>query len=233
MSYSFLENALKNAVIKADQYEVEALPADNEIDHEFSRDFERKMQKLIRRSKKGNTIREWVVWRRRAVALIAAIIIPIASAMSVPSVRASVIEFITEVYEKFTHIFFDESQSPRDAADEFTIYEPVYIPEDFEMVNIKADGLVLMEYEKENDFISYSQQRLENVSMHINTEGVELEELEFKGFSAKYYSNRGVQNLLWHDGKYMYMVSSTLGRDTVFKIADSVEIAGADMLHHR
>jgi hypothetical protein len=226
MPYSFTEDTLKSAVKKADRYEMEALPADNEIDHEFSRDFERKMQKLIRKSNKSNTSRGGVAWRRRAVALIAAIIILFASVMSVPAVRASVIEFITEVYEQFTHIFFDESRSPRDATDEFVRYEPTYIPEDFEMVNIKADGLVLMEYEKENDFISYSQQRLENVSMHINTEGVELEELEFKGFSAKYYSNRGVQNLLWHDGEYMYMVSSTLDRATVLKIADSVEPAG-------
>ena len=226
MPYNFTEDALKSAVIKVDRYEVGALPADNEIDYGFSHDFERKMQKLIRRSNKGNTIKGWVVWRRRAVALIAAIIILFASAMSVPAVRASVIEFITEVYEKFTHIFFDESQSPWDASDEFTIYEPAYIPEGFELVNKITGGLVLMEYEKENDFISCSQQRLENVSMHINTEGVELEELEFKGFSAKYYSNRGVQNLLWHDDEYMYMVSSTLDRNTVFKIADSVEPVG-------
>ena len=229
MSYSFTEAGLKSAVIKADRYEMEALPADNEIYYEFSRDFEKKMQKLIRRSKKGNTIRGRVFWRRQAVAFITVIIILIAFAMSVPAVRASVIEFITEVYEKFTHIFFDESSSSRDAADEFVIYEPAYIPEGFELVNKKTAGLVLVEYEKGNDFISYSRQRLENVSMHINTEGVELEELEFKGFSAKYYSNQSVQNLLWHDGKYMYMVSSTLDRDTVFKIAESVEITGTDL----
>ena len=75
---------------------------------------------------------------------------------------------------------------------------------------------------------TYSQSEdldFENVSMHINTEGAELEELEFKGFSAKYYSNRGVQNLLWHDDEHMYMVSSTLGRATVFKIADSVDVS--------
>jgi len=184
MSYSFTEAGLKSAVIKADRYEMEALPADNETDHVFSHDFEKKMQKLIRRSKKGNTIRGWVVWRRRAIALIAAIIILIASAMSVPAVRASVIEFITEVYEKFTHIFFDDNRSSQGAADEFVIFEPAYIPEGFELVNKIINGLVLLEYEKEDEFVSYSQQRLKNVSMHINTEGVELEELVFKGFSA-------------------------------------------------
>jgi hypothetical protein len=93
-------------------------------------------------------------------------------------------------------------------------------------------GPVLLVYEKGSDYISYSQQRLEDVSININTEGVKLEELEFKGLPAKYYSNQGVQNLLWHDDKYMYMVSSvssTLDRDIVFKIAESVEITGTDL----
>ncbi|CCJ33573.1 DUF4367 domain-containing protein [Caloramator australicus] len=229
MSISFTDDMLKEAVIKAGIYEIEALPTDDEIEHEFSNDFERKMERLIRRSKTRNLIGGMAFLRRRVVALIAAIIILFASAMSVSAVRAAVFEFITEVYEKFTHIFFNESRSSQDAADGFAIYEPAYIPEGFKLVNKNTDGLVLLEYEKENDFISYSQQCLENVSISINTEGVKLEELEFKGLPAKYYSNQGVQNLLWYDEKYMYMVSSTLDRDIVFKIAESVEITGTDL----
>ncbi len=229
MSISFTDDMLKEAVIKAGIYEIEALPTDDEIEHEFSNDFERKMERLIRRSKTRNLIGGMAFLRRRVVALIAAIIILFASAMSVSAVRAAVFEFITEVYEKFTHIFFNESRSSQDAADGFAIYEPAYIPEGFKLVNKNTDGLVLLEYEKENDFISYSQQCLENVSININTEGVKLEELEFKGLPAKYYSNQGVQNLVWYDDKYMYTVSSTLDRDIVFKIAESVEITGTDL----
>lgn len=224
MSISFTEDMLKEAVIQADIYEIETLPTDDEIEYEFSNEFERKMKKLIRQSKTRSPVGGMAFLRRRAVALIAAIIILFASAMSVSAVRAAVFEFITEVYEKFTHIFFDESRSSQDAADGFVIYEPAYIPEGFELVNRKIGGLVLLEYEKGDEFVSYSQQRLENVSMNINTEGVKLEELEFKGLPAKYYSNQGVQNLLWYDDKYMYMVSSTLDRDTVFRIAESIKI---------
>jgi len=36
---------------------------------------------------------------------------------------------------------------------------------------------------------------IEDVSMHIITKGVELEELEFKGLPARYYSNQRMQNL--------------------------------------
>ncbi len=229
MSISFTEDMLKEAVIQADIYEIETLPTDDEIEYEFSNEFKRKMRKLVHRSKTGSPAGGAVFLRRRAVAFVAAIIILFASAMSVSAVRAAVFEFITEVYEKFTHIFFNESRSSQGAADGFAIYEPAYIPEGFKLVNKNTDGLVLLEYEKKNDFISYSQQCLENVSININTEGVKLEELEFKGLPAKYYSNQGVQNLLWYDEKYMYMVSSTLDRDIVFKIAESVEITGTDL----
>jgi (2Fe-2S) ferredoxin len=162
------------------------------------------------------------------VAFVAAIIILFASAMSVSAVRAAVFEFITEVYEKFTHIFFNESPPSQESADELSIRRPSFIPEGFELVNEKTTGPVLLVYEKGSDYISYSQQRLENVSLQVNTEGAELEELKFNGLPAKYYSNRGVQNLLWYDDEYLYMVSSTLDRDTVFRIAGSVETAGAD-----
>ena len=186
------------------------------------------MGKLIRRGKTGSPVGAIAFLRRHMVAFVAAIIILFASTMSVSAVRAAVFEFITEVYEKFTHIFFNESPPSQESADELSIRRPSFIPEGFELVNEKTTGPVLLVYEKGSDYISYSQQRLENVSLQVNTEGAELEELKFNGHPAKYYSNRGVQNLLWYDDEYLYMVSSTLDRDTVFRIAGSVETAGAD-----
>ncbi|AST58354.1 membrane protein [Thermoanaerobacterium thermosaccharolyticum] len=229
MKIDFTDEMLREAVVRADIRELEAMPADHEIEHEFSKRFERRMGKLIRRGKTGSPVGAIAFLRRHMVAFVAAIIILFASAMSVSAVRAAVFEFITEVYEKFTHIFFNESRSSSDSAGEFIVRRPSFIPEGFELVSEKTAGPVLLVYEKGTDYISYSQQRLEDVSMDINTEGAELEELEFKGLPAKYYSNHGVQNLLWYDDKYMYMVSSTLDRDIVFKIAESVEITDTDL----
>ena len=228
MKIDFTDEMLREAVVRADIRELEAMPADYEIEHEFSKRFERRMEKLIRRGKTGSPVGAIAFLRRHMVAFVAAIIILFASAMSVSAVRAAVFEFITEVYEKFTHIFFNESRSSSDSAGEFIVRRPSFIPEGFELVSEKMAGPVLLVYEKGSDYISYSQQRVEDVSMDINTEGAELEELEFKGLPAKYYSNQGVQNLLWYDDEYLYMVSSTLDRDAVFRIAESVETAGAD-----
>ena len=228
MKIDFTDEMLREAVVRADIRELEAMPADHEIEHEFSKRFERRMGKLIRRGKTGSPVGAIAFLRRHMVAFVAAIIILFASAMSVSAVRAAVFEFITEVYEKFTHIFFNESRSSSDSAGEFIVRRPSFIPEGFELVSEKTAGPVLLVYEKGSDYISYRQQRVEDVSMDINTEGAELEELEFKGLPAKYYSNQGVQNLLWYDDEYLYMVSSTLDRDAVFRIAESVETAGAD-----
>ncbi|HUM85137.1 MAG TPA: DUF4367 domain-containing protein [Lachnospiraceae bacterium] len=228
MKIDFTDEMLREAVVRADIRELEAMPADHEIEHEFSKRFERRMGKLIRRGKTGSPVGAIAFLRRHMVAFVAAIIILFASAMSVSAVRAAVFEFITEVYEKFTHIFFNESRSSSDSAGEFIVRRPSFIPEGFELVSEKTAGPVLLVYEKGSDYISYSQQRVEDVSMDINTEGAELEELEFKGLPAKYYSNQGVQNLLWYDDEYLYMVSSTLDRDAVFRIAGSVETAGLD-----
>jgi len=166
------------------------------------------------------------------VVLIAAVLIILFGfAMSVSAVRARVYEFIDEVYEKFTHIFFESSQFSQDSLDSlkdadrgFVVYESSYIPEGFELINRINDELVLLEYQRGEDFISYTQQCIENISMHINTEGMEVEKFEFKGLPAVYYSNQGVQNLLWYDERYMYMVSSTIDKDAVFKIAGSVKV---------
>jgi hypothetical protein len=187
MTINFTDDMLREAVVRADIRELEALPADHEITHEFSKRFERKMKKLVRRSKTGNQAGRVVFLRRRAVALAAAIVILLATAMSVSAVRAAVFEFITEVYEKFTHIFFEESPPSQESSDEFIVRRPSFIPEGFELVDEKTAEPVLLVYEKGSDYISYSQQKLEDVSLQVNTEGAALEELEFNGLPAKYY----------------------------------------------
>ncbi len=223
MSISFTDEMFKAAVKKADWVRINALPSDDQIDHIFSAEFERNMEKLIRQSKKKLSGGKSKTLNKRFIAVLVAIIIMISTAMSVSAIRQRVIEFITEVYQKYTQVFFSESQSSKVESKIFEAYMPSYIPKGFELVNQDTNGTVLLDYEKGSDFISYQQGRIDEISMQINTEGVQLEELKFNNLSAKYYSNNGVQNLIWYDSRYMYMVSSTLNRETVFKIAEGVK----------
>jgi hypothetical protein len=49
MTINFTDDMLREAVVRADIRELEAMPADHEIEHEFSKRFERRMRKLMRR----------------------------------------------------------------------------------------------------------------------------------------------------------------------------------------
>ena len=223
MSISFTDDMLESAVIKVDWLRINALPSDDQINHIFSAKFERNMEKLIRQSKKKLPGGKSRTLNKRFIAVLVAITIIISTAMSVSAIRQRVIEFITEVYQKYTQVFFSESQPSQMESKIFEAYMPSYIAKGFELVNQDTDGTVLLDYEKGNDFISYEQGWIDEISMQINTEGIKLEELKFNNLPAKYYSNKGVQNLIWYDSHYMYMVSSTLDRETVFKIAESVK----------
>ncbi len=227
MSYSFSELMLRDAVIKADLLEINALP-ENIIEHKFSRRFERKMKHLISRNRitEPIVIGRPVYLRRRLIAVLIAIILLLASVMSVSAIREKVLELIIEVYEKYTQLFFEKSQSTNTSSENFSIYVPTYIPDGFSLVYEDMDGTVLLEYEKGNEYISYRQVCPDEVSMHINTEGIELEDFIFNDLPAKYYSNGGVQNLIWYDNSYMYRVSSTLDKTTVLRIAVSIEPEG-------
>jgi hypothetical protein len=222
MAYSFTEHQLKLAVINADRILLNALPGDEAIEHEFSSVFERKMRALIRMSYRRNRSH----FKKRLVTAIAAILLLIATAMSVSAVRHAVFDFIALVYEKFTHFYYDASKSaaPSKAPDsDFVLLLPGFIPEGFEIETREFNkGTYVYHYKKGEDYITYYQRNIEGVSMDINTEGLIWEQIEFNGVAAKYYSNQGVQNLIWYDDNYMFMILSTLDRDTVFKIAESV-----------
>jgi len=74
MCCSFTDDGLKSAVFRAERYEMESLPEDNEVCHKFSLNFEKKMQKLIHRVEKVNASSGRALLCKQAIVCIAAII---------------------------------------------------------------------------------------------------------------------------------------------------------------
>lgn len=223
MPISYSEESLKVAVIAADRLFVDTLPSDDEIDHEFSKHFTRHMNKLIHTYSSGKANIKSHIGGKRLIAILAAVIMAFSMALSVSAVRETIYKFVSQVYQKYTQIFFSQtSSSSQTESLIFEAYIPSYIPDGFQLVHQEKNDMIMLEYVKGKDFISYDQEPLENVSARINTEGVKIENTKLNGMPAQYYSNKGIQNLIWYDSHYMYTVSSTLDRKTVFRIAESV-----------
>lgn len=214
----FNDQLLKEAVIKADLYYLSTLPPEEAVVHRFSHRFEERMKALVRRAEKHAAPR--IILLRRRIAILVATMVILASAMSVSAVRSAVIEFISQIYEKFTSISFNSPQPA--ASGEFEYRRPSYIPAGFELTEESDKEKLFLEYRKDDDFIVYQQSSLEDISLRINTEGVTLEKTKINGITAKYFSNQGTQNLLWYDTFYAYSICTTLSREDAFKIAESV-----------
>ncbi len=124
--------------------EFEDIPEnESEIDCAFSDEFNKKMEKLLKRVSYDRT--HIVSWTRRKVIMVAAtIILVLAGMMSVGAIREPVVEFIYNVYEEFTEIFFDG-----DTTDKITyIYSLSEIPEGFvETQRILEDSINVVRYE--------------------------------------------------------------------------------------
>lgn len=222
------EIILKSAL---EQYRVEwnaSYPSDQELEYiTFSPEFEKKMDKLIRRRRKPYYIFINTALKRAVViALIA--IVSLSAMMSVEAIRTPVIKFIIEVYEKFTDVCFsvEDDTSYVELTSIEEVYFPSYIPSGFDIEAETSDTFyVYYEYVDKNDHYFIFTQQLYNEStiLSLNTEGVETEDIETRGQQGIYYENLGVKSVVWTEGGYLFIIRSDLSKEELFKIAEKTE----------
>lgn len=58
--------------------------------------------------------------------------------------------------------------------------------------------------------------------MHLNTEGIVVEDIQINGHSGIYFTNKEVQFISWYDEIYVYSVTSSLDKEDIYSIAVSV-----------
>jgi hypothetical protein len=223
MKCNFSDDELKEALLSVNTYYLNNLPKEEDIIHQFSYKFKNRMKRLIKQSKKKETTaRPFSLQKRIAIAIIIIIIMP-AVIINASTLQRAVFKFVINVYEKYTEIFYDKNSSPQPIIDEkFKVYKPTYIPDGFSIHIEDEDESVYLEYIKDNDYIIYEQKRNKDLSMHFNTEGIIVEDIEINGHTGIYFSNKEVQFISWYDDIYVYSVTSSLGKDDLYSIAKSV-----------
>lgn len=82
------------------------IPAENEIEHEFSEKFNRKMKKLLRKVEYNGT-HYLSKPQKRVLALIAVTVMIFAGLTSIGAVREAVVEFVTETFDNGAFYDFD------------------------------------------------------------------------------------------------------------------------------
>jgi len=200
------------------------LPDADENEHVFSSDFERKMQKLIKRRKKPyykiiNTL-------GKRVACIAVIVLVASSVtvLSVDALRNAVADFFVSIYEKFSTVQSVDEDKPAP-----TTIEDIYA------ITYNLDGYKVV-FENNNEFsrdityvnsdiiIEFSQYTKDMYNKNVNTEDAEISTTEINGTEAIIFlDNQNYYHIIINSDDYVFDFGSNIGKDALIDIAESVQ----------
>lgn len=223
---------LASALVRVKNYEISAIPNDNEIDHTFSKDFERKMDKLISSFDKKKTN---ITLLRNSLSKAAIIILSIcigafSLVMISPQARADFKNAIMEFYE--THIKFYFISGDETAID-FRNYENItahYTPQGFTLKE-KYDEYEAVGYRYENEaenlvydiYVSFN----EGLAIHADKNKDNVEEINISGRNAYLISGENdgkpYSTLIITGNKITVTIYGQLNRDEIIKIGQSLK----------
>ena len=199
------------------------LPDGDEDEHVFSADFEKKMQKLIKRRNKPyyrmiNTF-------GKRIACIALIILVASSAtiLSVDALRNTVADFFVSTYEKFSSAQpVEDDIAPSTIKD---IYEITYDLKEYEIYyEDNTEYRRNITYIKDDILINFSQYTKDAYDINVNTEGSEITTIDINNYEAVYFlDNHNYNHLIFDNGEYIIYISSNISKNALINIAESVK----------
>lgn len=220
-NYSIDDKFLYEYMGSAENIILENLPKEKDLSHKFSKRFKRKMHRLIKEEKRSPSFNRFVNYGRK-VAMIFLIVISLifATTMSIEALRVRFFEKIIEVLEDRTAITFDAGD---EIVPDLVPVASEYVPAGFYIDEKRDTGLsYTIRYSNQEEEIYYAQIVIAHGQILLDTEGVEIETIEIGKQEANIFINKGLTQLYWDDGLYMYHLTSTIDRVEIVKMAESI-----------
>ena len=223
---------LASALIKVKKYDISSIPDDSEIDHTFSADFEKKMNKLISSFDKNkfNVSISRNTLTKAAVIILTLCIGAFSLIMISPQARADFKNAIMEFYE--THIKFYFISSDETSID-FSNYESItaeYIPQGFVMKEKYNEyEAVGYRYEKAEENLAYDiyVSLNDGLSVHTDKDKNNVEEILISGRDAYLISGenegKSYSTLIITGNKITVTIYGQLDRAEIIKVGESLK----------
>lgn len=217
------DTLLYDLVPKVEKILLDDSPPNEDLNHKFSRDFEIKMEKLIRK----NNYKPFVKgFKKVAIILLLATSILFATIMNVEALKTRFIKIIKEVYDELTSFSFIVENDNRDNLDiHFKIMEPEYIPNGFKKIEVdELYTIRIISYENEKgDVIIYQQNYITNGKIILDTEHANIENVKINNYQGQIISKNETNQLVWLSEEYYFNILSTLEKEELIKIAESLK----------
>ncbi len=221
-----IKYTLRDAFIEAEKIRLSNIPSNSDISWIPSAKFEKKVQKLVKYSKRDY----WYLINtsfKRAAVIVIAILVLLGFSMSIKAIRDPVVRFIIETYEKYTNIFFGNDDTdlnvPGTIEQKYTI---TAIPEGYTFLSMEEMSLnrKLIWRNKDNEEIIFNQGVLYNANMTIDTEDSSYEYVMVDSYNAIYLTKWNMQIIIWENGIYKFSIncSTSISYEELIRIAESL-----------
>lgn len=204
---TIFENALLDKALRSFDY----IPAAEEIDHEFSPEFERRSEKLIEKS--ASNVWHCVNTTAKKI-LIAAIIAALltGTVLAVPALREGLIRIFIHDDGNLYSFTVDRNMIANAPTEIETAYSLTYIPDGYELANTVAvrEGVVSLTYIDENDnWIDFRQEIVtqdpRNSLSGADSERSELKHVVLNGYEViRIIHEEDEVQLVWTDDEYFF-----------------------------
>ena len=193
-----------------------------DVEPNFSLEFEKKMQKLIKR--RSHSYYPLIATAgRRAACIIAAVIIIAAAPLSVKAVRDAVKEFVIKIFSDHHNVAVSTiaENAPETIEEVYTID----VPEGFELTEeLVTDGWVNQIYKKEDKYIDLTQVVLSMFHANIDTETTTMEILIEDGIEYQLYNYENSYRIIWKYDGYVFSVYSNLNKYEFAELCKSTKL---------
>ena len=225
------ENVLKTAIANSiiSEYDEIYEQADDESD--FSKGFEKKMDKLISRRKKPYYIMINTAFKRVAVIIIAFISISAVTILSVDALRDFFKDLFVNIFSDHSHVVANTEPEVGESSLTITYpekieskYEITYDLSDYEKTVYSDDEIsTIIEYVNGDAIIDYTQYVVSQYDAFLNTENAEIEHIDINGHDAMMFiDNNGYYSIIWNNGEYIIQLHTNLDKSKTVDIAKSV-----------
>lgn len=214
------DDLLYELVPKAEKIILEQLPTEKELNYIFSKAFEKKMKKLLKKNSDKYFIKSF---KKIAVTFLIISSIILTTVMSVEALRAKIFKVIKEIYKELTSISFIVDND--DSNIDFIVMEAEYIPKGFDKIDTeKLYTMIFITYKNEDgEEIIYKQNKITNGTSIIDTENAEIENIVINGYKGQIVYKNETNHLIWLDNEYLYSIRSTIEKEELIKMAESIK----------
>lgn len=217
------EQLYKNAPFARDiWYETVKLKYSDD-EHLFSFKFRKKMNVLIKESKKKNTTRIGALVRRTVAIIFIAITVSLAATMSVEAYREKVIEVVKYIFEECTNYIFSSGKDANEILDVFIEDIPdgyllAYENKTMHSYNayfINGNNNVLVSVVMENKNMSHA--------VTIDSENASVEEIVINGDEAIYYAKEETNTIVIVHGDVVVTLCGEISKEDIINFSKKIK----------